>query len=422
MPQKFPHFVTFRSNQTKSTEHSEPQLLMQAVHDALAAQRRALEAIMQDSLTCWRDTLSSDEVGDFVEMVMTSWQEASTEEGARIPLIRMKAEIRNAVEDKLQHSDAPMSKLKGFMETVNTLWTQSDAHAQQSTPTKLWSDVDYVVESITKKRGDILQESPSMSGPGPSFGKEMQDMAGFEESTTVADKQHVANLKKWWKQRIDTGRFRPGDVLKHKKRKCTITAEFEVQDQTTARIFPNPVSWALNGREIMLRSITLAGTWRTITHKDKRHKQDAPERVLTLACSRKMFDATQLLLSSAGAGSKRRASADDLQIERSSDKARQISRQGTGDNRRTRAETPPTPKPDGTVVIIIRSDSEETKYRIKTSKFIKKYLDIHNNQHPLPSNQAWIYYVGPKAIVETDTAESLGLKEMDVVEARAYIV
>lgn len=50
------------------------------------------------------------------------------------------------------------------------------------------------------------------------------------------------------------------------------------------------------------------------------------------------------------------------------------------------------------------------------------FVDIHNNQHPLPSNQAWIYYVGPKAIVETDNAESLGLKEMDVVEARAYIV
>ena len=64
MPQKFPHFVTLRSNQTKFTEHSEPQLLMQAVHDALAAQRRALEAIMHDSLTCWRDPLSIDEGRD----------------------------------------------------------------------------------------------------------------------------------------------------------------------------------------------------------------------------------------------------------------------------------------------------------------------------------------------------------------------
>ena len=79
-PKIFPHFVTIRPNQTKFTEHSEPQLHMQAVHDALAAQRRALEAIMQDSLTCWRDPLSIDQVRDFFEMVMTSWQEASTED------------------------------------------------------------------------------------------------------------------------------------------------------------------------------------------------------------------------------------------------------------------------------------------------------------------------------------------------------
>ena len=51
-----------------------------------------------------------------------------------------------------------------------------------------------------------------------------------------------------------------------------------------------------------------------------------------------------------------------------------------------------------------------------------KYLDIYNNQHSLPMGQARVFYVGPKVIVSEDTADSLGLKEMDVVEARVMLV
>lgn len=69
---------------------------MQQIDDALRAQRHAVAAIMREALECWREPTCTDQVRDFFELAMCVWQEASVAEGVRIPVIKMKTEIRNA--------------------------------------------------------------------------------------------------------------------------------------------------------------------------------------------------------------------------------------------------------------------------------------------------------------------------------------
>jgi len=69
---------------------------MQKIEDALRAQRLAVSAIMQEALACWREPTSTDQLRDFFELAMCVWQEASAAEGVRIPVLKIKTEIRNA--------------------------------------------------------------------------------------------------------------------------------------------------------------------------------------------------------------------------------------------------------------------------------------------------------------------------------------
>ena len=55
------------------------------------------------------------------------------------------------------HSDAAAAKIKACVECVNLLWIECDANkaARQqlaSSPSAMWSDIDYIVEYLTQKQ------------------------------------------------------------------------------------------------------------------------------------------------------------------------------------------------------------------------------------------------------------------------------
>ena len=61
--------------------------------------------------------------------------------------------------------------------------------------------------------------------------------------------------------------------------------------------------------------------------------------------------------------------------------------------------------------------SEDVQLRIKGYKPISKYLDHYNSLYPVTSDQARVFYAGPRVIMPEETADEQQLTGADVLQA-----